>query len=599
MSLRTMPLAAYYRRMRTYYRRWQKASALRLPLRHLWWEDPYSLWVQEETRILQAAQGAVTPEPARASQLTIAICIIVQDPVLLWLEESLASLRLQWHPQWELWLGLVGSAEAAQEFLPRAMRQEERIKTVIGKDLDVVVEKLNQRLKETKCEFLGFLGQHDVLAPHALAQGARYVQRQETDIVYADEDVIDERGQRSQPFCKPDWSPDLCLSSLYACRFAMYSRQLVQTGGGLRAEYGRYLDYDLLLRCTEQTSRILHLPQILYHRRQASVDVLCAAERGRGDEELGKQAVRDALQRRGETAMVESGPAPETFHIRRQVQGEPLVSILIPTRDRLKLLRSCIDSITQKTSYRRYEILIIDNGSREEQTLAYFAASPHRVLRYDEPFNFARLNNKAAAEARGAYLVLLNNDLEVISPDWLQTMLAHAQRREVGAVGAQLLYADGTIQHAGVVLGLRGVAGHAFKYLPSTEPGYQWWPQLTRNYSAVTAACLMTRKAVYEELGGMSERLAVTFNDVDFCLRLREQGYVIVYTPHARFYHHESRSRWRHAPREEEERYMQERWSALLTADPYYNPHLTLKREDFGFDRQRAGKLLVETFSQE
>jgi GT2 family glycosyltransferase len=214
------------------------------------------------------------------------------------------------------------------------------------------------------------------------------------------------------------------------------------------------------------------------------------------------------------------------------------------------------------------------------------------VIQDNEPFNFARLNNRAATLARGEHLLFLNNDVEAMTPEWLEALLEHAQRREVGAVGAQLLYADGSIQHAGVILGVRGVAGHAHKYLPANNEGYFAFPHLIRNYSAVTAACLMIRKAVYAEVGGMDEHLAVTFNDVDLCLRLRAHGYLVVYTPYAQLYHHESRSRWYQPPRAEEVHYMLDRWGTLLARDPYYNPHLTLDREDFGFDLDRARELL-------
>jgi GT2 family glycosyltransferase len=366
------------------------------------------------------------------------------------------------------------------------------------------------------------------------------------------------------------------------------------------------LDYDLLLRCSERSRHIIHVPRILYHKREVRRN----APPGRLSLEQGsqigvpqstsvaharaKQAMSDALNRRGEAATVEDGPVPCTFRIRRQVLGLPLVSIIIPTRDRLSLLRRCLQSIEARTAYRHYEILVIDNGSREPRTLSYLASLPYRVIQDSEPFNFARLNNRAAALARGEHLLLLNNDVEVITPEWLDALLEHAQRREVGAVGAQLLYADGTIQHAGVVLGVRGIAGHAHKYLPATSEGYFAFPHLIRNYSAVTAACLMLRKPVYEEVGGLDERLAVTFNDVNLCLQLRARGYLVVYTPYACLYHHESRSRWYQPPRAEEVQLMLDRWGNLLASDPYYNRHLTLEREDFSFDLDRARVVLQD-----
>jgi GT2 family glycosyltransferase len=531
-------------------------------------------------------------------QPKIAILMAVQDPSSPWLSESIFSVCAQWYPQWELWLCGSDATPLAHALLPPPGQRDERIKLLIATETTDIAVQLNEAIAQTSCEFIGLLRQDDTLAPHALYEVVKRLQHEVCDYCYSDEDQIDTSGRRSQPFFKPEWSPELCLSSLYACRFGVYRRELVQSLSGFRPDYGECLDYDLLLRCAARSDRIAHIARVLYHKRLTR-SVKIAEDRevapyastlmhGRA-----KASLLDVLKRQEAAVTVTDGPAPCTFHVRRRIIGEPLLSIIIPTRDRLKLLRSCLESIQQRTTYRNYEILIVDNQSQDPQTLRYLASLPYRVIRNDEPFNFARLNNQAVAEARGEYVLLLNNDMEVISPEWLTAMLEQAQRREVGAVGARLLYADETIQHAGVVLGLLNIAGHAHKYLPSAQAGYFFFPHVLRNYSAVTAACLLTRKALYEEIGGMNERLAVIFNDVDFCLRLQEKGYRIVYTPHAELYHHESRSRWRQPPPEEETHYMRERWGSLLTSDPCYNPHLTLKREDFSFDLRRARRLLT------
>jgi GT2 family glycosyltransferase len=528
----------------------------------------------------------------------IGVLVVVRDPFSPWLQECISSVRAQWYPQWELWLCVNDTAALSNVFLQSQWRQDGRIKLLATTNTENIVARLNDLISQMSCEFIGFLGQDDTLAPHALYEVVKRLRHEAFDYCYSDEDEIGANGSRSHPFFKPDWSPDLCLSSMYACRFGMYRRSLVQAIGGLRPEYVECLAYDLLLRCTAHSDRIAHIPRVLYHHRLTRTAEVKTSRDATPRaltivHEYAKAALLDVGSRRGETVSIEDGPTPCTFHIRRRIVGEPLVSIIIPTRDRLKLLRPCIESIENRTAYRNYEILVVDNQSQDPQTLAYLASLGHRVIHFDEPFNFARLNNQAVAEAKGEYVLLLNNDMEIQASGWLTAMLEQAQRKEVGAVGARLLYADGTIQHAGVVLGLLNIAGHAHKYLPSTESGYCFFPHLLRNYSAVTAACLLTRKAVYEEIGGMNERLAITFNDVDFCLRLREKGYLIVYAPHARLYHHESRSRWREPPHEEEVRYMRARWGALLAQDPYYNPHLTLKREDFGFDLRRARSLLT------
>jgi len=613
-------LSVSYQRLRVYYRRWRHLFSFRPTVwADLFGTDPYAAWIREEECTLGSVVNSAEHLATLATQPTASILIPVRNPHLPWLEESITSVLTQSYPYWELWLCTVNSPASIHSILSRYQDQHERVKIVRFPAPDDVAMTLNRALGLANGEFVGLLGQHDTLAPHALYEVVKRVQDNQGDIVYSDEDAIDATGRRSMPFCKPDWSPDLCLSSLYACHFGVYRKRLVEAVGGFRSAYAESVEYDLLLRCTEQSKRVLHVPRILYHKRQfvlrqAQHERFTHPPEGAGTlknpftlslskgalvqqsasvmHASAKRALSDALSRRGETAVVEDGPVACTFRVRRQVLATPLVSILIPTRDRLNLLRRCLKSIETQTTYRHYEILILDNGSQEPRTLSYLASLSHQVIRDDEPFNFARLNNRLASLARGEHLLLLNNDIEVITPDWLEALLEHSQRQEVGAVGAQLLYADGTVQHAGVVLGMRGVAGHAHKYLPAKRTGYFCFPRLIRNYSAVTAACLMMRKAVYEEVGGMDERLAVTFNDVDLCLRLRARGYLVVYTPYARLYHHEARSRWYQPPQPEEVQYMLDRWGMLLANDPYYNPHLTLAREDFSFVRDRARLLL-------
>ena len=593
--------SAYYQRVRVYYRRWRHLLPFSLGL----WQggvcrDPYAVWIQEESRALGSANVYAERIAGLSVRPTVSILVPVRAPYRPWLEESITSVLAQAYPHWELWLCSLDTSPEIDALLERHQAREPRLGVVRLPDLTNTASVLNHTLGLARGEFLCVLGQHDTLAPHAFYEVAQRLQDRQAEVLYSDEDAIDAHGRRSQPFFKPDWSPDLCLSSLYACHLSVYRHEVVMAVGGFRPEYTESAAYDLLLRCTEHSERIVHIPHVLYHRRQTRRELRrkfplsWRQDRGR-TQELGhasaKQALLMALNRRREQATVEDGPVSYTFRVRRQLRDTPLVSIIVPTRDHLKLLRRCIQSIETRSSYRHYEILIIDNGSQEPQTLTYLHSLPHQVIRDDSPFHFARLNNQAAACARGDHVLFLNNDMEVIAPDWLEALLEHSQRPEVGAVGGLLLYADNTIQHAGVVLGVRGVAGHAHKYLPVKDAGYFCFPHLIRNYSAVTAACLMMRKAVYEEVGGMAEQLAVTFNDVDLCLRLRARGYAIVYTPYARLYHHESRSRWYQPPRPKEVQYMLDHWGDLIARDPYYNPHLTLDREDFRFDLARARTL--------
>jgi GT2 family glycosyltransferase len=305
----------------------------------------------------------------------------------------------------------------------------------------------------------------------------------------------------------------------------------------------------------------------------------------------GKKAIADHLAALGREGSVVAGAVPGTYRVRYVVRGQPPVSIIVPTKDKIGLLGKCLASIVAKTAYGNYEVLVIDNNSVEEKTRAYLSGivrNPKiRVVPYDRPFNFSALNNFAAREARGEHLLFLNNDTEVLSPEWLGEMLSYSQRPDVGAVGAKLYYPDNTTQHAGVIVGIGGVAGHSHKNAPRTDAGYMARLSVVQNVSSVTAACLLMRRKVFEEVGGFDEALPVAFNDIDFCLRIRRAGYLIVFTPYAELYHHESRTRGyevtpeRLARLKAEVQYMRKNWGEALNSDPYYSPHLTLESEDF------------------
>ena len=394
----------------------------------------------------------------------------------------------------------------------------------------------------------------DRLAEHALYWMAeRIARRRNVALVYGDEDVVDASGVRSEPRFKPDWSPEHLRSINYIGRCAAMRRAEFEASAGLGALEGD--GHELVLAVTRdlRAHQITHVPAVLLHR---SAD----------------------------------NPAPRPRPRARYVLPEPgpLVSIVVPTRDAVPLLRTCIESIRLRSTYRDYEVLVVDNGSREEDSLRYLERLEHRVLRYDAPFNFSAINNIAAREARGEVLVLLNNDTEVITPDWLEEMLGHLHQERVGVVGAKLHYSDGTVQHAGDGVGAGGCSDHLHNGIARDAPGYCHRAVVAQEVSAVTAACLMTWKRLYLQLGGLDERaLPVAFNDVDYCLRVQRAGYRVVFTPHAALYHHESASRGRGASRREEQavRIMRRRWRRRLEVDPYYNPNLSYERPDFTLAR--------------
>ena len=430
-------------------------------------------------------------------------------------------------------------------------------------------------------DVVGALDPHDRLEPHALFELALALQ-DDADVVYSDEDRIDDRGVPGDPWFKPDWSPETLLTRDYAGRICVMRRALLEAAGGVRDVFETAKWYEALLRVTERTDRVVHVAQVLCHRHVAN-------EVAKNDLAL---AVEVALRRRGEAATVRI--ADGGVDVRFAVSGEERVCVIVPTRDRAELLGPAIASIFQRTAYQNFELLLIDNGSRESATLELLAEwerrEPHRfrVLRDAAPFNYSRLNNEAARATSAEFLLLLNNDTEVIAPDWMEALLGQARRPSIGAAGALLLYPDGTVQHGGVVLGILGLAGHAHRYLPTGTGGYHGALELDTNYLAVTGACLMVEKRKYFEVGGLDESLAVSYNDVDFCLKLHHAGYRNVFVPRAKLHHHESKSRGgddtpaKVARAMEEVSQIRRRWPTWAVRDPYYNPNLTVDAEDFG-----------------
>ncbi len=457
-------------------------------------------------------------------------------------------------------------------------------------------------------DFIALLDHDDVFAPWALYFIADAITRNDAlDILYSDEDKLDEQGRRCHPHFKPDWNPELLHSINYFGHLVAIRRSLVLAAGGVRTGYDGSQDFDLMLRCTARTQAhcIHHIPAILYHWRMSPQ----STARDPGAKNYAHAAGIAALESRfsGIAGLrVEDGPFPTSYRIRFPLPDTPpLVSVLIPTRDGFTHLSRCLQSLERLTTYRHLELIVIDNQSQDAATLAYFAelelAGKARVLRYDHPFNYSAINNFGARHARGEVVLLLNDDVEVIVDDWIEEMLSFLLRDGVGAVGAKLLYPDRRLQHAGVILGIGGVAGHSHKYAAEHDYGYFGRLVLPQGLSAVTGACLMVRREAFNAVGGLDEKnLAVAFNDVDFCLRLNEAGWRCVWTPYARLIHHESLSRGYEDTPEKKLRfdrevgYMMHRWAGALESDPHYNPNLTLRHEDFSLSEkpQPFAKLL-------
>jgi GT2 family glycosyltransferase len=523
----------------------------------------------------------------------VSIIMPVYNPDPAWLRDAIESVRAQLYDNWELCIADDASSELAVRELLQECHGDERIKVAHLKENQGISGASNAALAMGAGEYVGFLDHDDELKPDALYEVVKLLNEQpDLDFIYSDEDKRTPEGRLVKPFFKPDWSPDLLLSTNYVPHFAVYRKRLVDEVGGLRSECDFSQDYDLVLRVTERTKRIGHLALPLYTWRMVPGSAASDLEAKPKSIDAAKRALADAMQRRGIQAQVTDGLWISTYRIKYRILGEPLVSIIVPTKDQVWLLARCIDSIRRRTDYKNYEILVVDNGSVEDSTHKYLrrlAQQPGiRVLDYPQPFNFSTINNFAAQHAQGEHLLFLNNDTEVISKEWLSALLEHSQRPEVGAVGARLLYADGRLQHGGVIVGLGGVAGHAHKLLPKEQNGYFVRAKVIQNFSAVTAACLMIRADLFADLGGFDgEHLPIAFGDVDLCLRIREQGLLVVWTPYAELYHHESASRGYEDTPEKQRRfgreveYMKAKWGDTLLNDPYYSPNLTQDREDF------------------
>jgi O-antigen biosynthesis protein len=553
-------------------------------------ERDYSKWLEKNyPREIDLLKMAETLEIFNYKPI-ISIIMPVFDPPEQFLRAAIESVINQIYPYWELCIADDASTHLyINSVLQEYAAKDARIKIVSRTENGDISQASNSALDIATGEFITLIAHDDLLTSDALYEVALLLNRHpQADAIYSDEDKLLEDGSLSEPFFKPDWCPDSFLSRMYTSNLGIYRRSLVTKIGGFRVGYEGSQDYDLVLRLTEKTENIFHIPKILYHSR---VYPNRKSFGSNSSSNASQRAIADALQRRNESGKVI--PISDGHHIvRYDIKNFKLVSIIIPTKNLGKVLNKCLISIFAKTQYPNYEVLVIDNGSNEQETFEVFnqwkLKEPNR-FRCEElniAFNYSKINNYAANLAKGEYLLFLNNDTEVITPDWIEAMVEQAQRSSIGAVGGLLLYPDNTIQHAGVVL-VFGVAGHSHKHYSHDSHGYFKQIQTINNYSAVTAACLMCRREVFEAVGGFEEELAVAFNDVDLCLKIFKLGYRNVYLPHVVLYHYESKSRGIDDTPEKLERslkeiqYMKSKWKEFINRDPCYSPNLTRHSEDF------------------
>lgn len=512
-----------------------------------------------------------------------------------YLREMIESVQAQTYTNWELCLADgSGREHSLQPVVEEYIAKDKRIKYCLLEKNEGIAGNTNEALKMADGDFVVLTDHDDLLSPEALYQCAKAVQEEpQTDVIYSDEDKVDMSGKKFfEPHFKSDYNIDLLCTMNYICHLFVVRKDVMEQAGLFESCYDGAQDHDFILRCTEKAEHIVHIPKVLYHWRCHAQSTSENPESKLYAFENGCKAVKAHYDRVGIPAEVEQGPFYGMYRTHYLWKEQPLVSILIPNKDHAADLKKCMDSIEEKSTYRNFEFIIVENNSTEEEIFAYYKEIEKRdnvrVLYYKEDFNYSRINNFGAKEANGEYVLLLNNDTEMIEPDSIKEMLDVCMRTDVGIVGAELIFEDNTIQHAGVIIGFGGIAGHAFIGQDRDDNGYFSRIISVQDLSAVTAACLMVRRSVFDEVEGLNEEFKVAFNDIDFCLKVRKAGYLVVYNPYAQFYHYESKSRGQEDSADKVARFQQEiglfgeRWGELLEhGDPYYNPNLTLDKADF------------------
>ncbi len=556
-------------------------------------EVPYGPWYEAYAPKEETLQKQREHTFAYAPLISIAVPAYKTPPVFL--REMIGSLLSQTYANWELCIAN-GSPqdEEMRRILDENEAKDQRIRVVTLKENLGIAENTNAALSMARGEFVGLLDHDDLLAPNALYEIVSALSKDETiDAVYTDEDKVTMNlDEHFQPHLKPDFNLDLLRSNNYICHFFAVRHSVMEKAGGFRKEFDGAQDHDFIFRCVENSRKVGHIPEILYHWRTHKASTADNPASKMYAYEAGKRAVESHLERVGTKGRVSHTPDFGFFRVQYPVQGHPKISIIIPNKDEKETLQTCLKSIREKTDYDNYEIIIIENNSTSDEIFQYYKELSKdpliRLLRWKKEFNYSAINNYGVRAADGDYVLFLNNDVKVITKGWLKEMLGVCQRREVGAVGVKLIYPDNTIQHAGCVVGMGGIAGHMFTDMPSGRSGYLHKASILQDMSAVTAACMMMKKSVFKEAGGFTEELAVAFNDVDLCLKVNQGGHLVVYDPYVQLYHMESKSRGKEDSKDkvvrfqDEIEYMRSHWIKILKeGDPYYNKNLSLTKWNY------------------
>ena len=562
-------------------------------------EIPYGPWYEES--LPSGEELARQRERAARWDTLVSVVVPAYRTPGLFLRQMMDSMLQQTYPNWELCIAN-GSPEdqEMQEILREYAAKDSRIRYQNLRENLGIAQNTNAAFAMAKGEFIGLLDHDDLLACDALYEIVKALKEHpQADAVYTDEDkVTTDLQEHFQPHFKPDFNLDLLRSNNYICHFFTVRRSVVEKAGGFRKEFDGAQDYDFVFRCVENSREVLHVPRILYHWRTHKASTADNPASKMYAFEAGKRAIEAHLQRQGVRGLVSHTKDLGFYRVQYPVKEEPLISIIIPNKDEKESLKACLESIWEKSTYKNYEILIVENNSQTSEIFRYYEELKEqkkaKILYWKQGFNYAAINNFAVKEAKGQYYLFLNNDITVIAPNWMEEMLGNCQREEVGAVGAKLYYPDNTIQHAGCVVGLGGIAGHLFINMPRNRTGYLHKASIQQDLSAVTAACTMVKKEAFEKAGGFTEELAVAFNDVDLCLKIRKNGYLIVYNPAVEMYHMESKTRGAEDSKEKVRRFQKEieymrcHWIEILkNGDPCYNKNLSLTKWNYSLRPHR------------
>ncbi len=553
------------------------------------WINNYDQKSGEEMEIMRSAVDELSEKPL------LSVIMPTYNAKPEWLKAAVGSVRKQVYPHWELCIADDASTDkACIRILKKYQRLDDRIKVVFRKVNGHISLASNSALGIATGEWIVLLDHDDLMPPDALFRVAETINRHpHARLIYSDEDKVDHNGNRFDPYFKCDWNYHLFLSQNLISHLGAYHAATIRKIEGFRKGFEGSQDYDLALRFIEHIdhNQIFHIPKVLYHWRAHDDSTASGVKHKPYALEAARKAISEHLERTGVKAQVELFPT-STYRVKYELPEQlPLVSIIIPTRNNKNYLAKCISSIRKKTKYPKYELIIVNNNSDDQETIKYLgslANSGVKVIDDNRPFNFSAINNRASAYTRGDLLCFMNDDTEVITPQWLHEMVRLILQREVAVVGAKLWFADRTIQHAGVILGIGGVASHANKYFNEFDPGYFGRLNIVQEFSAVTAACMLIKKDIFEQAGKFDEdNLSVAYNDIDLCLRVKELGYKILWTPYAELYHYESKSRGVDEDPEKKQRFynemdfMYKKWGRIIKNDPAYSPNLTLNAENF------------------